>query len=241
MAVVLAGALLCGVSVSTAAGSGKGALDTDSHLVGWWKFDEMSGTAAADSSKGGHKGVLEGGLSFEKASVAGRIGKAIELDGKGQAIRVAGFKGVTGTGPRTVAAWVRTKSPAGEIVSWGLNDAGKMFFVSFIRGRIGTTPKGGYLYMKAPVDDGAWHHIAVVVREAESPNLHDDVKLYRDGEVAEIDDIGLLDLWPIDTGEKQDVMIGRRFKGAIDDLRIYDRALSDDEIKAMFKFESDRP
>ncbi len=89
--------------------------------------------------------------------------------------------------------------------------------------------------MKAPVNDDRWHHVAVVVREASPPNLHDDVKLFLDGELAEIDDIGLLDLWPIDTGEKQDVTIGRRFKGAIDDLRIYNRPLSEDEIKALFK------
>jgi len=40
------------------------------------------------------------------------------------------------------------------------------------------------------------------------PNLHDDVKLCKDGAPAEIDDIGLLDLWPVETGESQDVRIG---------------------------------
>lgn len=209
--------------------------DSDPHLIGWWKFDETSGTTAADSSKQPHAGTLEGGLSFPAASIDGRIGKAIQLDGKNQAIRIVGFKGITGTQPRTVAAWVKTKSPSGEIVSWGFNDAGKMFIVGFIRARVGVTPKGGYLYMKLGVDDDAWHHVAVVVAEGSPPNLHDNVKLYRDGEVAEIDDIGLLDLWPIDTGDKQDLIIGRRFKGAIDDLRIYDRALTDDQVKALAK------
>jgi len=76
------------------------------------------------------------------------------------------------------------------------------------------------------------------VREASPPNLHDDVKLYRDGVPAEIDDIGLLDLWPIETGDKEDVKIGQRYKGLIDDLRIYDHALSDDEIKALSNPES---
>ena len=36
--------------------------------------------------------------------------------------------------------------------------------------------------------------------KAELPNLHDDVTLYLDGAPAEIHDIGLLDLWPIQTG-----------------------------------------
>jgi hypothetical protein len=64
--------------------------------------------------------------------------------------------------------------------------------------------------------------------------------LYKDGVVAEIHDIGLLDLWPIDTGDDLDVTIGRGFKGLIDDVRIYDRVLSDEEVMALFKLQSDR-
>jgi hypothetical protein len=115
-----------------------------------------------------------------------------------------------------------------------------MWTFGHIRGRVGVTPKGGYFYMKAGTHDDAWHHVAVTVEAGSPPNLHDHVKLFRDGEVAEIDDIGLLDLWPIETGDSLDVSIGRRFKGSIDDLRLYGRALSEDEIKALFKLQSDR-
>jgi hypothetical protein len=73
------------------------------------------------------------------------------------------------------------------------------------------------------VNDDNWHHVAVVVDDVELPNLHDDVRLYQDGKLAEIHDIGLLDLWSINTGNDLDVRIGRRFKGLIDDVRIYDR------------------
>ena len=37
-------------------------LDTDPNLAGWWKFDEVSGKIAADSSKHQRKGALKGGL-----------------------------------------------------------------------------------------------------------------------------------------------------------------------------------
>lgn len=216
-------------------------LDADPHLVGWWKFDDTSGKSAKDSIQHGHDGTLQGTLSFDTHSAPGRSGKAIKLEGNNDCIKVTGFKGVTGTGPRTVAAWIKASAAGGDIVTWGANDGGKMWIFGHVRGRIGVTPKGGYLYMKAGTDDDAWHHVAVVVREASPPNLHDDVKLFRDGAPAEIDDIGLLDLWPIDTGEQQDVSIGRRFKGLLDDLRIYDRALSEDEINALFKLEANRP
>jgi hypothetical protein len=129
----------------------------------------------------------------------------------------------------------------GEIVSWGTNDFGRMWTFGFVRGRIGVTPHGGYLYMNAETHDDQWHHVAVVVRRAEAPNLYDDVTLFLDGEVAGIHDIGLLDLWPIDTGDELDVRIGRNFKGLIDDLRIYSRTLSEDEIHALFTLDSNRP
>ena len=215
-------------------------LDTDPHLVGWWKLDETSGKAAADSSKHKRKGVLKGELSFARNSVAGRIGKTLKLDGEDGYIEITKYKGVVGTKPRTVTAWVRTTSSRGEVISWGADDFGKMFTFCFIRGRLGIKPNGGYYYMNDQIHDDQWHHVAIVIKEAELPNLHDDAVLYRDGVVAEIHDIGLLDLWPIDTGSDLDVRIGRGFKGLIDDVRIYDRVLSDEEVMALFKLQSDR-
>ena len=52
--------------------------------------------------------------------------------------------------------------------------------------------------------------------------------------MAEIATIGRLDLWPLETGSDQDVTIGRDFAGASDDLRVYSRPLSEDEIKALY-------
>jgi hypothetical protein len=234
--------LLCLVCTTfTHAGDKPKTLDTDPNLAGWWKFDEVSGIIAADSSKHDRKGFLREGLSFEKDSSSGRVSKALKF-GRGDGyVQITKYKGVTGTRPRTVAVWCRTAETKGEIVSWGMDDFGKMFIFCFIRGRIGIKPNGGYLYIKEETDDDQWHHLAVVVEEAELPNLYDDVKLYLDGEPAEIHDIGLLDLWPIDTGSDLDVTIGDGFKGSIDDLRIYDRPLSEDEINALFKLQSNKP
>ncbi|MCX5647947.1 MAG: LamG domain-containing protein [Planctomycetota bacterium] len=237
-AVLLVGLVGAAVGLTGADGAGPdkappGGLDADPHLAAWWKFDDASGTTAADSSTHGRAGTLQGGLSFDKDSVPGRIGKALSLDGKGS-VEVTGYKGVTGTAPRTVAAWVKTKAPKGEIAAWGLAEFGRMWTFGFVRGRIGVTPKGGYFYMNPSTSDDAWHHVAVVMAEAKAPNLHDHVRLYLDGEPAPIHDIGLLDLWPIETGSDLNVRIGGGFVGLVDDVRIYDRALSDDEVKALF-------
>lgn len=216
-------------------------LDTDSNLAGWWKFDETSGSTAADSSKHKRNGKLKEDLSFGESSADGRIGRALKFDSDGGFVEITDYKGVVGTKPRTVAAWIKTTRARGEIVSWGTDDFGKMFTFAFIRSRVGISPNGGYYYMNDPVHDGEWHHVAAVIKEADLPNLHDDAVLYKDGVVAEIHDIGLLDLWPIDTGSDLDVTIGDGFEGVIDDVRIYDRALSDEEMMALFKMQSDRP
>ncbi len=244
--VILLAALAASVSLpvqpdAVAADRDAATLDTDPHLAGWWKLDETSGKTAADSSKHNRKGSLKGGLSFAGNSVAGRIGKTIKLDGEDGYIEIGKYKGVVGTKPRTVTAWIKTTTSKGEIISWGADDFGKMFTFCFIRGRLGIRPNGGYYYMNEPIHDGQWHHVAAVITDAELPNLHDDAVLYLDGVIAEIHDIGLLDLWPIETGSDLDVRIGRGLKGLIDDVRIYDRALSDEEVLALFKLQSDRP
>ncbi|MHC4434155.1 MAG: LamG domain-containing protein [Planctomycetota bacterium] len=199
-------------------------LDNDPHLVGWWKLDETSGRTAGDSSKNKRRGTLKEELSFDEGSVEGKIGKALKFGGEDGLVEIAKYKGIVGTKPRTVAAWIKTTSSRGQVISWGADDFGKMFTFRF----------------HDPVHDDQWHHVAAVIKEAELPNLHDDAVLYLDGVVAEIHDIGLLDLWPIDTGSDLDVTIGAGFKGLIDDVRIYDRALSNEEVMALFKLQSDR-
>lgn len=233
--------LLAAITVPIVAAEDKQvALDKDPHLMGWWKFDETTGNIASDSSRHKRNATLDDELTFEKASVDGKVGKAVKL-ARGEAIDVKGYKGVTGTGPRTVAVWIKTKERRGDIVVWGEHDSGKQFCFRHIRGRIGMTPFGGYYYMKEYTDDDKWHHIAVVVKEAELPNLYDDIVLYLNGEVAELDDIGLLGLLPVETAEKDDVRIGDGYEGLLDDLRIYSRALSINEIKAIYQGKSDKP
>ena len=205
-------------------------LDTDPALMGWWKFEETAGTRAEDSSSYGRKGELKGEFTFDKDSVTGKVGNALRFDGKNGLVQITGYKGVTGTKPRTLAAWIKSKRAVGVIADWGVEEPGAMWIVRFYRARPGATPMGGYLYMNDQINDDQWHHVAVVVAQADLPNLHDHVTLYLDGQEAEIHDIGLLDMWPIETGAEIDVRIGRGFQGAIDEVRIYERALSAEEI-----------
>lgn len=216
------------------------ALDKDPHLVGWWKFEETKGATADDSSKARHKGTLSEGFTFETASVAGKVGKCIKLTAD-QYIEIKGYKGVTGTKPRSVAAWFKTTKSKGDIAVWGARDSGKQFRFGHIRRRLGMTPFGGYYYMKEYTNDDKWHHVVLVITESELPNLHDNVRIFVDGKVAVVDDIGLLDLLPIETAKEADVRLGADFEGLLDDIRIYSRALIIEEAKTIYQGKSDKP
>ncbi|MHC4193976.1 MAG: hypothetical protein ACYSP9_07360, partial [Planctomycetota bacterium] len=78
-------------------------------LVAWWKLDEPAGVMAADSSGQGRDGELkgEGSPSFDSGSVEGQIGKALNV-GEADYVEISGYKGILGTAPRTVAAWIKT-------------------------------------------------------------------------------------------------------------------------------------
>ena len=63
-------ALILGLSMALTA-------TTQAELVGWWRFDEGSGTVASDASGNGNNGTLNGGPQW----VAGYYGSALEFDG----------------------------------------------------------------------------------------------------------------------------------------------------------------
>ncbi|MHC4345401.1 MAG: hypothetical protein ACYSUP_12035, partial [Planctomycetota bacterium] len=109
--------------------------DPSRGLAGWWKLDEDSGTVAADSSGNGRDGTLVGNVSFDNNSVEGKVGKALKLQGEGVQVQITGYKGVTGTAPRTVAAWIKTQLRLCAGAAPGRGDAGGR--LSVYEGRYG--------------------------------------------------------------------------------------------------------
>ncbi len=61
---------------------------TDPSLVGWWRFEEGSGTIAYDSSGNGLDGNLVGGATWSE----GRFGGGLELDGTSGYVSVPDFE-----------------------------------------------------------------------------------------------------------------------------------------------------
>ncbi len=158
-----------------------------------------------------------------------------------------GLKGIEGTAARTVMAWVKIPSESvnlrNTIVSWGVNDAEKMFNVMVHQGRIRIEAGASNLRSAENfLADNAWHHIAVSYDPADGEFLK-DVRLYIDGKAAVNEpDAGASfnsEIRLINTVLDEDMYIGQaiysanhRFNGFIDELRIIDRALLPGEISA---------
>ncbi|MCI0499622.1 MAG: LamG domain-containing protein, partial [Planctomycetales bacterium] len=88
------------------------------------------------------------------------------------------------------------------------------------------------------VNDGQWHHVAAVLQDDGSPTL-DEIKLYIGGV---LQNTTYTSAAAIDTGSSQDVMVGAVenaavpsvfFNGSIDDVMVFDTALSQQEIEAL--------
>jgi formylglycine-generating enzyme required for sulfatase activity len=210
-------------------------------LVGHWKFDETEGAVARDSSGKGNDGTVKGGAKWAK----GRIGGALAFDGKDDCVVIA--RPVQDD--LTIAVWMKT-SQAGTEVRGGATVKGQWYYgaglvdgeVDDIQDDFGTSLAGGTfrfgtgnpdttIASVTSVDDGAWHHVAATrVRRTGA------LAVYVDG-VREATGTGgtqsLVKPLRLTIGRVQ----GKEgyFGGLIDDVRIYDRALSGREVKALYE------
>ena len=204
-------------------------------LVGLWHFDEGSGTTANDSSGNFNDGTLMGNTSW----TSGKFDNALSFDGDGDYVQLPASNTILNTDTFTIEAWFKTSvnHPAyggteGRLVNlhrMGTASTAVSLYVE--QDQIGLLYYTGtaHVYMKYTVNyhDDVWHHIAVT---------HDATtyRLYYDGvEVASQDDaFGDFGTYPAYLGTYNGSE--RFFNGLIDEVRIWDEALSGDDIEESY-------
>ena len=210
-----------------------------------WKLDEGSGMVAGDSFGGSRNGTLN---NMDADSwITGLSGGGLDFDGIDDYVEIVGYTGVTGSSPRTVAAWIKTNT-TGEFVSWGKNLAGKKWIfrvqdTNGTPGAIRVEVNDGYIVGNTDVRDDTWHHVAAVLEEGDTDVSH--VKFYVDG-VEETSYSAVLPE-PVNTSDAANVKIGafldtggnKYFTGGIDDVHIYDYALDESEIASLARLPGD--
>lgn len=193
-------------------------------------FDEITGARAYDESVFGYDGTCTNMIGTDR--VEGKKGGSLFFDGINDYIAIDSFEGIEGWQGRSVCAWIKTMDTSGVIVGWGQGVAGgRWVFVTESRGFLRLEVGGGAIVGSTSVCDGKWHHVSAVFDNDGSPNIN-DVILYVDGVVDSPTSASdrVIDtksgavsvgVWPA---------VNRPFEGLIDDVRIYNRLLTEDEI-----------
>ncbi|WP_193214273.1 LamG domain-containing protein [Luteolibacter marinus] len=210
-------------------------------LVGHWKFDETSGTVAADE-KAANPGTAFGGVTINQP---GKAGGAYQFDGTTNGrveIGSATFlPDLTATPALTMAGWIKTTNVANaqSVIFIGANSASDQYYQLATKNpngeARGVVRSGNFTEaLGTVVTDGEWHHLATTI---EITGGSKTIKTYVDGALANT-------LTQADTPPSplNDVEIGRLgrsspadfFNGLIDDVQVYDEVLADTEIEALF-------
>lgn len=162
---------------------------------------------------------------------------ALNFDGIDDVV-TTGSPGVSGSNSRTIEAWIKTTansipSAGGSqktIVDWGTFINGQRFTFNLLHANAIRLEVGGNgLSGTIPVNDGNWHHVAVVYNASAT----NKVSLYVDGV---LDASGNLTV-SVNTVNSNPVRIGRRidgvngFEGSIDEVRVWNVARTQAQLQ----------
>jgi hypothetical protein len=213
-------------------------------LVGYWPFDgnDISGTTAYDRSGQGNNGTLTNGPT----KAMGKVGQALSFDGSDDYIDVPDSAALSLTGDMTISAWVNPSNLAnihGIIGKTYSNVPGPYdYYIDTDTGGGcgGTGPNkrafyrgnGGiyaYVCSKSAIVANKWQHVAVTMSGTTVTHYLDGVP----------DGAGTLSTTIADSNTA--LRIGSRnddytkMFGALDEPRIYNRALSAGEIWDLYQ------
>jgi len=198
--------------------------EIDPNLVGWWNFEEGEGALAIDSSGHGNHGTLMGDPQW----VPGYDGLALDLDGQGDYIETGKLPselGVGGDAPRTVALWVRARSfNGGGLYEMGGDGTRESFSVRT------QEAEGRWLAQYGDIDASFWTgevdewvHLAHVYGESLAEVYVNGYYPYSSRQLV------------LRTSDDKTLRIGTcagiEFDGLIDDVRLYNRAATRDEVR----------
>ena len=207
---------------------------TKSGLVAAYGFEEGSGTQVMDSSGSGNVGVLSHAAWTDK----GRFGKALDFSGNGW-VTVADSPSLDLSTGMTLEAWVYPKQPltssADVIVkqqSWSSSAKGASYYLAAASRSgppIATVAAHDELTIhgKTKVPVSRWSHLATTY-DGSYQRLYVNGSLIASRRVA----AGRIasGSGPLRIGG--DSLWGKYFNGMIDEVRVYNRALSAAEIQA---------
>ena len=212
-----------------------GCIPPPSGLADWWPGDGY-----ASDIKGSHNGIVQGGLTFSP----GFDGDAFTFNGS-DAIATFGQAGNFGTGDFTVVFWLRTTATRGEAVIEKRPGCGNGHFWGIRKGsgisgdfQVGAETDDGLgdyveIINKSPINDGAFHLIGLA-RQGTSTLLYVDGMPPVVGTTSRVADVGNSASLTVGDSVCDGVDGTNHLTGQLDEIQIFDRALSAAEIKSVY-------
>ncbi len=208
------------------------------NLVGWWPGDN----SPSDISGFANDGVLQGAATY----TAGQVNAAFSFSATADFVEVPDDPVLNFAGPFSIDAWVRTTNTTTAAIidkrtGTSANPVGyHLFLFGGVLGfQLGDgLPFTNYNSPGPAINDGNWHQVAVTVDRASQTGG----RLYVDGQLAlTFDPTG----HPGSIANTASLRFGQRylspaqpFQGGIDEVEIFDRALTLQEIQAIFNARS---
>jgi len=206
----------------------------------------LDGNSMDASGNGLHGTIVLADPNGQPNFIEGAVGMALDFSGGNDYVNIDGYKGINidPNDPNrvqpafSVTNWFKITATSGdhEMVTWGTSAGRQRLTWRVHQGRLRTEHAAGNLRGNTYVNDGEWHHGGLTV--AEGANLRPDVtKMYVDG-VEDTTFSGSNNPYELTAGA--DVRIGmsgpqnsRYWPGSLDEVRIYDRVLSAEEVAAL--------
>jgi len=208
------------------------AIDWQRSLLGWWRFSADDDGDIEDESTWGHTAELQSDARIG----AGRFGSGAILDGEGDFVSVSDIE-IEENGTATIEGWFRFDRFAMDIQSnlavfSGLYQHAANNYFYFAR-------TNDYFFVGDRIEQGVWHHIALTWSGDVST-----ATLYVDGDPVRITVMGSIEEVPAIDGlsiGRSSGILGRilgsakgLLAGGVDEVRVWDRMLSADEVRAAF-------
>ena len=210
-----------------------GANAAEPNLVGWWKLDDGSGDTAIDSSGNGNNGTLINDPMW----AIGINNGALQFDGIDDYVNCGNDPSLNVTDEVTIAAWVKLNSvpPAFSVLIAGKYSAYWLEWRDTKALSLSMYINGAYNGSGPTLDlaDGDWHHIALTYDGTHKKGYHNRQEVFSEGASGSIDVSGVN--FFVGEGHPADAGYNGCPDGLIDDVRVYNRALTQEEIQLMMR------
>ena len=229
MRLILIVLILTSLCITFVASFAHALTEPEESMILYFSFDSLDGDEAIDHSKYGNNGELVGDAELAN----GKFGKALKLNGSTDWVTVPHHESLTVDKDVTVMAWINPERISGPnnaqwqgILAKSNGPRSYSFYTETGKGCLHLSVNGGGSTCDGKVVENEWQHVAAQV----ASGTH---RYWINGE-----NVGEYAGHPNPPGsaDTANVFIGkthegsREFMGLIDEVRIWNRALSEDEV-----------